>query len=273
MLNKDEIIDYFKLVNSHAKKELGQNFLVNQSIASSIVNLLDINEEDNLLEIGPGLGALTGFVLDKKYTSYEVVEYDQKFVEFLIRSFDEKKIKITKNNILKIKEISANKIVGNLPYYITSEIILKMTLEDEKLTKAVFMVQKECYKRIVAKSGKDYNALNVLVAYLFDIKQELIVDRSNFFPVPNVDSLVFSLTKKQEKNIDFARFLFKVSRISFQNRRKTLQNNLSSLVANKESLFEVFNKANILPTKRAEELTVQDFERLSMELLKIINWI
>ena len=260
MLNKDEIIDYFKLVNSHAKKELGQNFLVNQSIASSIVNLLDINEEDNLLEIGPGLGALTGFVLDKKYTSYEVVEYDQKFVEFLIRSFDEKKIKITKNNILKIKEISANKIVGNLPYYITSEIILKMTLEDEKLTKAVFMVQKECYKRIVAKSGND-------------IKQELIVDRSNFFPVPNVDSLVFSLTKKQEKNIDFARFLFKVSRISFQNRRKTLQNNLSSLVANKESLFEVFNKANILPTKRAEELTVQDFERLSMELLKIINWI
>lgn len=271
MLNKDEIIDYFKLVNSHAKKELGQNFLVNQSIASSIVNLLDINEEDNVLEIGPGLGALTGFVFDKKYASYEVVEYDQKFVEFLTRSFDEKKIKITKNNILKIKEISANKIIGNLPYYITSEIILKMVLEDEKLTKAVFMVQKECYKRIVAKSGKDYNALNVLLAYLFDIKQELIVDRGNFFPVPNVDSLVFSLTKKQEKNMDFARFLFKVSKISFQNRRKTLQNNLSSLVANKESLLEVFNKANILPTKRAEELTVQDFERLSMELLKIIN--
>lgn len=91
MLNKDEIIDYFKLVNSHAKKELGQNFLVNQSIASSIVNLVDINEEDNVLEIGPGLGALTGFVLDKKYTSYEVVEYDQKFVEFLTRSFGEKK--------------------------------------------------------------------------------------------------------------------------------------------------------------------------------------
>ena len=143
------------------------------------------------------------------------------------RSFDGKEnITIIKNNILKEKEFGYNKVIGNLPYYITSDIVLKIALKCDKLEKAVFMVQKECYKRIVAESGKDcgkdYNALNILLKYLFDIKEEIKVGRDNFFPIPNVDSLVFSLTKKQEKNVVFAEFLYKIARICFQNRRKTI---------------------------------------------------
>ena len=268
MLNKEEIIDYFKLVNSHAKKELGQNFLINKDIAESIVNALDIKESDKVLEIGPGLGALTCFVLEKTYDTYKVVEYDQKFVEFLTRSFSDKKIEIVKNNILKEKDFSFNKIIGNLPYYISSEIILKAALEYPLLEKAVFMVQKECYKRIVAKSGKDYNALNVLLDYLFVIKQEINVGRDNFFPAPNVDSLVFSLTKKEEINMRFAGFLYKISKICFQNRRKTIYNNLQSLVKNKEELSLILNKANLKENLRAEELTTSDFIRLTSEIYK-----
>ena len=268
MLNKEEIIDYFKLVNSHAKKELGQNFLINKDIAESIVNALDIKESDKVLEIGPGLGALTGFVLEKTYDTYKVVEYDQKFVEFLTRSFSDKKIEIVKNNILKEKDFSFNKIIGNLPYYISSEIILKAALEYPLLEKAVFMVQKECYKRIVAKSGKDYNALNVLLDYLFVIKQEINVGRDNFFPAPNVDSLVFSLAKKEEINMSFAGFLYKISKICFQNRRKTIYNNLQSLVKNKEELSLILNKANLKENLRAEELTTSDFIRLTSEIYK-----
>lgn len=266
MLNRDEIIDYFKLVNSHAKKELGQNFLINQKTATKIVNLLSINKNDKVLEIGPGLGALTGFILDKEYNDYEVIEYDQKFVEFLNKSFEGRKIKISKNNILKVREFQANKVIGNLPYYITSEIILKISLENKFLEKAVFMVQKECYKRVVAKQGKDYNALNVLLDYLFDIKQELLVGRTNFFPEPNVDSLVFSLTKKQEKNVDFAWFLYKVAKLCFQNRRKTIQNNLLSFIKDKEILLNAFEKTNIKPTQRAEELNTEQFVKLSQTL-------
>lgn len=266
MLTKNEIIDYFKLVNSHAKKELGQNFLISEEVGRNIVNCLDIQENDAVLEIGPGLGALTGFILEKDYKAYKVVEYDAKFVEFLSKSFDNKNIEIIKNNILKEKELNFNKVCGNLPYYITSEIILKIALEDKTIEKGVFMVQKECYKRIIAKEGKDYNALNVLLDYLFDIKQEVLVDRSKFFPIPNVDSLVFSLTKKQEKNIDFAGFLYKIAKICFQNRRKTIFNNLISFIKNKDQVNCILASSNLSSTMRAEELKTADFVRLAEKI-------
>lgn len=271
MLNKDEIIDYFKLVNSHAKKELGQNFLVNKDACESIVKLLNIEPSDSILEIGPGLGALTGEIVNLDYNKYKVVEYDQKFVEFLNRSFGDKKIEIVKNNFLKEKDFSFNKIIGNIPYYISSEIILKVSLEYKNLVKAVFMVQKECYKRVIAKEGKDYNSLNVLLDYLFDIKEEIKVNRTNFFPIPNVDSVVFSITKKPEKNMDFAGFLYKIAKISFQNRRKTIYNNFSSLIKNKDEILLTLKNANIKENARAEELNTDDFVRLASQLYKQNN--
>ena len=125
------------------------------------------------------------------------------------------------------------------------------------------MVQKECYKRIVAESGKDYNALNILLKYLFDIKEEIKVGRDNFFPVPNVDSLIFSLTKKQEKNVVFAEFLYKIARICFQNRRKTIANNLSSLIKNKDELKEILIKSGLSENLRAEQLNLAQFVKLT----------
>lgn len=266
MLSKTEIIDYFKLVNSHAKKELGQNFLINENIANEIVDKLEISSNDEVLEIGPGLGALTSAILTKNYKRYKVVEYDQKFVEFLTKSYGDKNIEITKNNILKEKDYSFNKIIGNLPYYITSDIILKIALDYVNIEKGVFMVQKECLKRIVAKNGKDYNSLNVLLDYLFEIKTEIQVGRNNFFPAPNVDSLVFSLIKKQEKGVSFAGFLYKIAKICFQNRRKTIFNNLSSTYKDKEKLLKILKKINLSEKTRAEELSVDDYVSLANQL-------
>lgn len=264
MLSKDEIVDFFKLVNSHAKKELGQNFLINKNIIKNIVDVLNISEEDEILEIGPGLGALSFEIEKHKFNTFTLVEYDQKFVDFLSRSFDGKEnITIIKNNILKEREFGYNKVIGNLPYYITSDIILKIALKCDKLEKAVFMVQKECYKRIVAESGKDYNALNILLKYLFDIKEEIKVGRDNFFPIPNVDSLVFSLTKKQEKNVVFAEFLYKIARICFQNRRKTIANNLSPLIKNKDELKKILEKSGLSESLRAEQLDLAQFVKLA----------
>lgn len=265
MLTTNEIIDFFKLQNSHAKKELGQNFLINNDICEFIVSKLEVEDKDQVLEIGPGLGALTD-ILVTKTNDYTVVEYDAKFVEFLTKEY-EGKINIVKNNILKFKDFRFNKVIGNLPYYITTDIIEFVVTKFPNLEKAVFMIQRECFRRIVAKNGKDYNAINVLLDYLFDIKEELIVKKDNFFPEPNVDSLVFSLTKKREKELSFAGFLYKTAKICFSNRRKTIQNNLNSFLKNKELTEKIILDSSLKNNARAEELSVINFERLTQVLL------
>lgn len=267
MLNKNEIIDFFKLNNSHAKKELGQNFLINEKIIQNIVKELEIKEEDSVLEIGPGLGALTGEIIGKSH-DYTVVEYDAKFVDFLGRSYENQNIKIVKNNILKFKEFSANKVIGNLPYYITTDILEYIILNFKNLDMGVFMVQKECLNRILALDGKDYNAINVLIADFYDIKTLFIVKKDNFFPEPNVESVVFKITKKQEKNLSFAGILYKTARILFANRRKTVSNNLNNIVRNKELTSTILLEAGIDQNMRAEQLKIIDFNNLASTLLK-----
>ena len=267
MLKTNDIIDFFKLEKSHAKKELGQNFLVNEKIASSIVEALEINENDDVLEIGPGLGALSNFIVGKP-KSYTLVEYDQKFVNFLTKSFENDNVKIVKNNILKFREYNFNKVIGNLPYYITSDIIEYVALKFENAQKCVFMIQKECLKRFTALSGKDYNALNVLVSYVFDVKELFKVTKENFFPVPNVESIVFSLTKKENIDYLFVKSLYKVSKLCFANRRKTIFNNLSSVSRDKTVIKEALNEAGFKETARAEELSVNDFIKLTSILIK-----
>ena len=265
MLTVNEIIDFFKLQNSHAKKELGQNFLINNQVCDFIVSKLDIVEADKVLEIGPGLGALTDIIVNKS-SNYTVVEYDQKFVDFLSREY-EGKINIIKNNILKFRDFSFNKVIGNLPYYITTDIIEFIATKFEKLDKAVFMIQKECFRRITAKSGKDYNAINILLSYLYDVKEEGIVKKDNFFPAPKVDSLVFSLTRNQQKEWGFAGFLYKTAKICFSNRRKTIANNLVSMIKDRGVCEDILTSINLKITSRAEELTLSDFENLTKVLL------
>lgn len=266
MLKTEEIIDFFKLENSHAKKELGQNFLVKEKVAEDIVDALKITSTDEILEIGPGLGALSNLIIGKP-KKYTLVEYDQKFVNFLNKSFENKNATIVKNNILKFRDYNFNKIIGNLPYYITSDIIEYVALRFEKLEKAVFMIQKECLRRFTALSGKDYNALNVVLNYLFKINELFKVTKENFFPQPNVESIVFEMIKKDDIDYAFAKSLYKISKICFSNRRKTVFNNLSSVTRDKIIIKEVLTEANFKDTIRAEELTVQDFIKLTTILV------
>ena len=142
MLSVEEIIDFFKLENSHAKKELGQNFLINSKTCKSIVDFLDIQQSDSVLEIGPGLGALTGYIIGQP-SRFTVVEYDQKFVNFLSKNYEGQNIEIVKNNILKYKDFTFNKVIGNLPYYISSDIIESICLNYVNLEKGVFYPVKE----------------------------------------------------------------------------------------------------------------------------------
>lgn len=269
MLTREEIKDYFRLENSHAKKELGQNFLVNKKTIEEIIGLLNVKRGDILLEIGPGLGALTNDLIGKT-NNYTVVEYDAKFVDYLTRAYGDKDIKIVKNNILKYKDYSANKIIGNLPYYITSDILLYIVVYFDNLDKAVCMIQKEAYERITAKKGtKEYNVLNIILEYSFKITKNMNVAKTSFFPMPQVDSVVLTLEKKKDINHNFIKPLLVCTRAMFLNRRKTIYNNLNSLVKNKDLTLNLLNNLNLSPTSRAEELDLNDFVSLTNELLKL----
>lgn len=270
MLNEKEIKDYFLLMNSHAKKELGQNFLTNEKVAQEIVQSLNIEPTDKILEIGPGLGALTEQLINKT-AEYTVVEYDKKFVEFLTNSFSSSNIKIVNMNILKFKDFSYNKIIGNLPYYISTEILVYLIKNFTNFEHGVFMVQKEFFDRITTKNKRDKTPLNYYIEYMFDVKKILLVGKNNFFPQPTVESIVFSLTKKEEKESTFAGFLFKIIDILFLNRRKNINNNLKTLIKEEEIRKEIFTNLNLDSNLRCEDLNINDFEKITNEILKVRN--
>ncbi len=266
MLSVNEIKDFFKLENSHAKKELGQNFLINEEVIINIVNALEIKDNDNVLEIGPGLGSLTDELV-KRTHNLTLVEYDQKFYNFLNKCHEDKNINIIKSNILHFKDYSMNKVIGNLPYYITSDILEFIAKNYRNLEKGVFMIQLEALKRITSLKGKDYNALNIFLEYRYDIKELFKVKKNNFFPEPNVDSVVFSITPKNNSDFNLGNSIYKVSKILFTNRRKTIQNNLKIIIKDKELMDEVLKESNLLPSLRAEDLLIEDYVRLTKILI------
>ncbi len=268
MLDTKEIIEFFNLEQSHAKKELGQNFLINKKVCENIVSLLTINDNEKVLEIGPGLGALTD-ILVKKEIDLTCVEYDAKFVNYLNLGYGNyPNIKIVKNNIIKEKEVGFDRVIGNLPYYMTTDIISYITIKDTNLKQCVFMVQKECFFRITSLSGKDFNGINVYLHYMFDIHNCFEVKKNNFFPVPSVDSLVFELNKKESSSLEYGLKLFKVANCLFINRRKTILNNLNMIVKNKENTAKIIGDCNLKENLRAEQLTLEDFKNVTNVLIR-----
>ena len=268
MLSEQEIKDYFLLVNSHAKKELGQNFLLNEDITKEIANSLSLQKDDSLLEIGPGLGSLTEFLINKT-NKFVAVEYDEKFVRHLGMSFKNSNLKIVKNNILKFKDFEFNKICGNLPYYISTDILDYVISNFTNLEIGVFMVQKEFFQRITAKDKKDIRPLNFLLEYAFNLEKILDVNKNNFFPIPKVDSLVFKISKKKiDNNLFFE--LKKVLNCCFLNRRKTIFNNLKHF-SNIIDVNEILKVSNINQNIRAEDLNLKDFLNITENILKVKN--
>lgn len=269
MLTLDEIKDYFLLVNSHAKKELGQNFLLDEEVSKRIRDELELKEDDNLLEIGPGLGSLTSSLVNIT-NSFVAVEYDEKFVTFLNKNFENSNLKVIKNNILKFKDFNFNKVCGNLPYYISTDILEYLISNFLNMEIGVFMVQKEFFERITTLNNKDKGPLNYLIEYQYNIKKIIDVKKGSFFPVPQVDSIVFKLLKKDSDDQTFNK-LKKILNISFMNRRKTLINNLKGIIKDKTKLSDVLISMKLNINVRPEELTLNDFLNLLNRLLKVEN--
>ncbi|MEG0034109.1 MAG: 16S rRNA (adenine(1518)-N(6)/adenine(1519)-N(6))-dimethyltransferase RsmA [Bacilli bacterium] len=246
-----------------AQKQYGQNFLVNEDICRIISSYLS-NEVNNVLEVGPGLGALTKY-LAKKYTTLTGVEIDRNLYAKLVIEYPN--VKFINDNIKKIDISSYDLIVGNIPYNITTELILKCIKEGTTAQEIVFMVQEEAYKRIViAKDKTEHTPLSTLINMYFNQSLLLRVNRSEFNPRPHVDSVVFKLEKKKEDLKYSPAEIYSFLLILYSSRRKNILNNLIKKF-NKDKLKEILLKLNVPENLRAEDLTNLQIVSLYSELV------
>ena len=245
-----------------AKKKYGQNFLIDSTVTKNIVDLINPQDEDTILEIGPGLGSITFPILDK-IKKIDVIEIDPDMVTFLNNSKYSKKINIHTNDILKIQDNffeNFNKIIGNLPYYISSEILIKICNINKKNKKIYFMLQKEVAERISSPPGnKIYGRLSIIIQYFYDVEKLFDVAPNSFNPPPKINSSMVELIPKKEfkeKILNFVNFE-KITKLAFGQKRKTIKNNFREVLC--EADFEILN---INPQNRPETLGVDDFVRI-----------
>lgn len=243
-----------------AKKNLGQHFLKDKEIAKRIVDSLRTTDVSNVLEIGPGMGVLTQFLLHDSSFETSVVEIDRESVEYLNQHFPELKDRIISDDFLKLnlhKHFTEPfAIIGNFPYNISSQIFFKVLEYKDQIPEVVGMLQKEVAERLAAGPGtKAYGILSVFLQAYYDIEYLFTVDEDQFIPPPKVKGGVIRVTRNQTKHLNCDEKLFKsIVKMAFNQRRKTMRNSLKTLINNDEL------KANPIFDKRPEQMSVGEFE-------------
>ena len=257
-------------------KSLGQNFLIDDNIVDKIVAGAGIGPSDKIIEVGPGIGTLTREMASRA-GALMAVEIDKNLIPILTDTLgDYENVKIVNEDIIKADIrglIDENldggpiKLVANLPYYITTPIIMRFLEEDINVTDIVVMVQKEVAERMNAQpGGKDFGALSVAVQFYCDTEIVAKVPRHLFVPQPNVDSIVIALRVRPERKyrVDSEDLFFKVVKAAFGQRRKTLLNSIASMGnLSKDMVKEVLEEAGIDPKRRGETLSLDEFANLS----------
>jgi len=249
-----------------AKKGFGQNFIIDPSVVEKIARVSGINETTNVIEVGPGIGALTEQLAlkAKSVTAYEI---DPRCIEVLADTMSlYPNVKVILKDFL---EVSADELpegeltlCANLPYYVTTPILFHILENLPKITSFTIMVQKEVADRFVAKpSTKDYNALSIIVQTLYEVKNVMNVPKGVFLPRPNVDSAVVRFIRRSVLPVEDPDRFFKLVKTSFTQRRKTLANNLKEL-GNQEKIQSSILKAGLQESVRAEALTLAEFVKL-----------
>ena len=242
-----------------AKKKYGQNFLIDQNIISQIINEIKISNNNHYLEIGPGRGALTVH-LNKKIKNLTLIEVDEDMIPIL-EKINPQNFNLVHNDILKLDEkffSNFQTIIGNLPYYISTEIIFKL-LAISNIQTMYFMLQKEVADRITAtKDSKNNCILTNLISFHFDSEILIKVPPQSFDPVPKINSSFIKLTRHERFNRNYSYDSFKTAvKESFKFKRKNLKNNLKTIVDN-----EKLSSIDINPLDRAENLSIKDFIKI-----------
>ena len=270
--------------NFKFSKSLGQNFLIDTNVIDRILEGARVQEGDYVIEVGPGIGTLTK-EMGRTAQKVVAIEIDKTLIPILEETLsDFPNIEVINQDILKVnvQELVKEKLNGgpvkliaNLPYYITTPIVMKFLEEDIPVTDIVVMVQKEVADRMNAQpNSKDYGALSVAVQYYCDTEIVAKAPRHMFMPQPNVDSTVIGLHVREEKkyNVDNEDIFFKTVKASFGQRRKTLLNSLGGLgFLNKDQIREALQEANIDEKRRGETLSIEEFASLSNAVNRINN--
>ena len=270
--------------NFKFSKSLGQNFLIDTNVIDRILEGARVKEGDYVIEVGPGIGTLTK-EMGRSAEKVVAIEIDKTLIPILEETLEDfPNIEVINQDILKVnvQELVKEKLnggpvklVANLPYYITTPIVMKFLEEDIPVTAIVVMVQKEVADRMNAKPNtKDYGALSVAVQYYCDTEIVAKAPRHMFMPQPNVDSTVIGLHVREEQiyHVDNEDIFFKTVKASFGQRRKTLLNSLGGLgFLSKDQIKEALKEANIDEKRRGETLSIEEFASLSNAVNRIHN--
>ncbi len=269
-----------KKYNISASKSLGQNFLIDDNVIESIVEAAQVGSNDLIIEIGPGLGTLTSRLLQKA-KKVIAVELDNRMINILNDRFslyenfeliNEDILKVNLQELINKNKIQNVKVVANLPYYITTPIIMKLLEDKLQIESITVMVQKEVAKRLTAKPGdKLSGAITYSVNYYCNPEEIIIVPNSSFIPEPEVESEVIKLKLRREPavKIENEELFFKFIKASFMQRRKTLINGITnSGIMGKEECKSLLYKVGLNEKTRGENLSMQDFANLTNEYNK-----
>ena len=269
-----------KKYNLTANKKLGQNFLVDSEAINSIVASANLTKKDMVIEIGPGLGTLTSMLIEKA-GKVIAIELDDRMIKILGDRFllydnfeliNEDVLKVDLSSLIeKNSEFENIKVVANLPYYITTPIIMKLLENRLKIESITIMIQKEVAERIVATPGSKLSgAITYSVHYYAEPEKIALVPNTSFIPSPEVDSEVIKLNirKSPPVKIDNEKLFFNVIKASFMQRRKTLSNGLvnGGIVKNKAKAIEILKNMGLEENVRGEELTLEQFANLSNKI-------
>lgn len=268
---RDVTMHILRTFGIHMSKKLGQNFLINEQIVQGIVAAAMLKEDDEVLEIGPGIGTLTQGLLEAG-AKVTAVEIDRKLLDVLDKTLaGYEKLRIIHGDILRInikEEMPAvkYKVVANLPYYITTPIILGLLEQRLPIELLVTMVQKEVAERMIARPGtKDYGALSVAVQYYTSPEIMFIVPPASFMPPPAVDSAVIRCIVRDEPPVTLKseKVFFRIVKAAFSQRRKTLSNALKTTGASAEMVKTALDKASIDGGRRGETLSLDEFAAIA----------
>lgn len=276
---KNKTIEILNRNGIFAKKKFGQNFLIDTNIVMKIVKTANITKETNVIEIGPGIGAMTE-ILAKEAGKVLCFEIDEDMVNILNEEIKNDNVKIVNKDFLKVDLDEEMKyfiepknivVVSNLPYYITTPIIFKLLEYSKNIEKMVFMVQKEVSERLTAKPGsKEYGSLSVLIELNGTMKKEFNVSRNCFYPVPNVDSEIVSMEiDKNDSALKNDPIFGKFIQNIFEMKRKTLANNICKKTNfSRDDLNKILQELGLSESVRAESLSLNQISKIYEALVK-----
>ena len=272
----EETIKVLKQYKITANKKLGQNFLIDEKIIGEIIKAANISKKDLIIEIGPGIGSLTKSIIPNAGKTI-CIELDKKMANIISNRF-KNEIEIINEDILKVdlKKIAEQnkdkniKVVANLPYYITTPIIMKLLESNLGLESITVMVQKEVAERLIAKPGDSLSGAITYTVYYYAIGTKITdVPNNSFIPKPEVTSQVIKLTLRKEPitYIENKEKFFEIIKLAFMQRRKTLVNSLAnSKIATKQKIEQILDELNIEKNIRAENLTMEQFAEIAKRI-------